>query len=143
MQRVKGGSYAQLHVPGSYYETQGYPAGSLKRAGGVLVAGSDAPVETRDPRPFTNMEIAITRARGGTPALGPVSERVTIADMVRAYTLDGARSLGREADFGSISVGKSADFVVLDRDVLAVPAAEIGRTTVRATWFQGKRVFGK
>ena len=141
VERVRDGSYAALHDPGGYYERQSYPARSLQRAGGVLVAGSDAPVETRNPRPFVNMQSAVTRVRGETPPLG-VQERIGIADVVRAYTLDGARSIGRGDEIGSIAVGKSADFIVLDRDILAVPPNEIGKTRVRETWFMGRRIFG-
>ena len=141
VERVRDGSYAALHDPKGYYERQAYPARSLARAGGVLVAGSDAPVETRNPRPFVNMQSAVTRVRGETPPLG-VQERIGIADVVRAYTLDGARSIGRGDEIGSIAVGKSADFIVLDRDILAVPPNEIGRTRVRETWFMGQRIFG-
>ena len=140
VERVRDGSYAGLHDPAGYYERQAYPAASLQRAGGVLVAGSDAPVETRDPRPFVNMQSAVTRARDGTPALGP-QERITIGEAIRAYTLDGARSIGRADEIGSIAVGKSADFIVVDRDVLAVPPGEIGATRVLATWFMGRPVY--
>ena len=138
--RVSGDSYAALHSASGYYERNAYPAGAMQRAGAVLVAGSDAPVETRDPRPFVNMQIGILRARGGTPALGPVSERLTIGDLVRAYTIDGARSLGRDDDFGSIAVGKSADFITLDRDIMSIKPTEIGDTVVEQTYFQGREV---
>ena len=141
VQRVNGDSYAALHVPGSFYERQAYPAGAMKAAGATLVAGSDAPVETRDPRPFVNMQSAVTRSRDGTPPLGEASQRLTIAEIVRAYTIDGARSLGRESDFGSIAVGKSADFIVLDQDVMTVAADKIAQTKVVQTWFRGRSVF--
>ncbi len=141
VERVKGDDYAALHAPDSYYERNAYPTGAMQRAGGVLVAGSDAPVETRDPRPFVNMQVGILRARGGTPALGPKDARLTIADMIRAYTIDGARSLGRDDDFGSIAVGKSADFIVLDRDVLTIDAANLGEAQVTQTYFRGALVY--
>lgn len=140
VQRVRDDSFKALHETDSYYEREAYPTRSMMLAGGVLTGGSDAPVETRDPRPFVNMEIAVLRARGGTPPLGQ-PEALTIGEALRAYTINGARALGREAEFGSIAVGKSADFIVLDRDILSVPSNEIGGTKVLQTWFQGKRVF--
>jgi predicted amidohydrolase YtcJ len=139
--RVRDGSFAALHDPANYYERQAYPVRQLAAAGGVLAAGSDAPVETRDPRPFANMQSAVLRARGGTPPLGP-QEKIGIAAAIRAYTIDGARSIGWDREIGSLVVGKSADFIVLDRDVLAVPAESIGATVVQQTWFRGKRIGG-
>jgi len=51
------------------------------------------------------------------------------------------------ADAGSLESGKSADFVVLDRDILDLAArghaADIAQTRVLATWFQGKQVYRK
>ena len=53
--------------------------------------------------------------------------------------------MGREDTFGSLTVGKSADFIVLDRDIFALAAAgkpeAIGETKVLQTWFRGERVY--
>ena len=65
IQPVEGNSYEALHVPGSYYESNAYPFRSSKEAGSILVAGSDAPVDTSDPRPFVNMSRAVTRRTSG------------------------------------------------------------------------------
>ena len=140
VQKVSGDSVQALHEANSYYEQQAYPVAAMQKAGAVLVAGSDAPVETRDPRPFVNMQIAVTRARGGTQPLN-AAESISIRDAVKAYTLNGARSLGRERVFGSIAVGKSADFIIIDRDILSIPAEQIGDTKVEQTWFRGKQVY--
>ena len=143
-QKVSGNSYAALHPAGSYYESNTYPVKSIKMAGGILAAGSDAPVETRDPRPFVNMTRAITRAFPDKPALSP-QQGITIRDVVDAYTINGARMLGLQKDAGSIEVGKSADFILLDRDILALADAghpqEIADTHVLGTWFRGKKVY--
>ena len=143
-EKLSGNSFEALHRPGSYYESNAYPVKAVKMAGGILAAGSDAPVETRDPRPFVNMTRAITRAYPGTPALSP-QQSVSIRDVIDAYTINGARMLGREKDAGSIEVGKSADFILLDRDILALaddghPEA-ITDTHVLGTWFRGKKVY--
>lgn len=141
VQRVRSDAYADLHAAGSYYETNAYPAAALQRAGAVLAAGSDAPVDTRDPRPFVNMAGGVLRAHEGTAPLGPADQRLTIAAMIRAYTIDGARALGRDTEFGSITPGKSADFIVLNQDITRVPADRIAQTKVRQTWFAGRQVF--
>lgn len=142
-QKVMGNSYDALHAPGSYYESNAYPVKSIKAAGGILAAGSDAPVETRDPRPFVNMTRAITRAYPGKPALSP-QQSISIRDVIDAYTMNGARMLNLK-EAGSIEVGKSADFIVLDRDILALAdtghAEGIAATQVLGTWFRGKKVY--
>jgi predicted amidohydrolase YtcJ len=143
-QKVSGNSYAALHPPGSYYESNTYPVKAVKTAGGILAAGSDAPVETNDPRPFINMTFAITRSAEGKPALSP-QQSITIRDVIDAYTINGARMLDMQNDAGSIEVGKSADFIVIDRDILALGDSGrpegIAGTRVISTWFQGKKVY--
>jgi predicted amidohydrolase YtcJ len=143
-EKVSGNSYQALHRPGSYYESNAYPVKAVKEAGGILTAGSDAPVNTRDPQPFVNMAIAITRSLPKLPALNP-QQAISVREVLEAYTLNGARMLGIEKDAGSLEVGKSADFIVLDRDILALGdgghADEIMGTQVLETWFQGKRVY--
>ena len=101
-------------------------------------------METRDPRPFVNMAVALTRSVGGRPALNP-GQRLTAPEVLEAYTLNGARMLGLENEAGSIAVGKSADFVLIDRDILAIAesghAESIADTRVLATWFRGAKVY--
>jgi hypothetical protein len=142
--KVRGNSYEAMHAPGNYYERCAYPTKSIKEAGGILAAGSDAPVLTKDPQPFVNMELGVTRARHGLPPLGP-SQRLGIRDLIEAYTLNGARALDRAAEIGSLEVGKSADLIVLDQDILKLADAghpeQIGDTHVLETWFQGRQVY--
>lgn len=142
--KVTGTGSAALHDPRFYYERNAYPVRSVKEAGATLIAGSDAPVDTRDPRPFINMQMALTRRFTGQPALNP-SQAIGINDVLDAYTINGARALGRGDDIGSLEVGKSADFILVDQDVLGLAATGgadyIGKTKVLGTWFQGRRVY--
>jgi cytosine/adenosine deaminase-related metal-dependent hydrolase len=48
--------------------------------------------------------------------------------------------MGTDDVTGSLEAGKSADFVVLDRDPLAVPADQLAGTVVEETWFAGRKV---
>ena len=142
--RVAGNSYAAMHDPNSAYERQFYPVVQTQKAGAVLVAGSDAPVGTPDPQPFVNMVTAVTRSDGTHPPANP-AERISIEEVVSAYTIDGARALGRAEEFGSLAMGKSGDFILLDRDIFALAKGpklgDIAGTKVLATWFRGRKVF--
>ena len=141
---VHGSGYAALHPAHGYYERAAYPFRSMKAAGATLVAGSDAPVDSRDPQPFVNIAIAVTRQIPGQPPLTP-AQRISIEDAIDAYTINGARYLNRGRETGSLEVGKSADFIVLDRDILALAqsghAQDILRTRVLETWFRGVEVY--
>src|ERR1700730_14113261 len=142
--KVIGNSYAALHPANGYYESAVYPFKALEAAGGILLGGSDAPVNTRDPQPFVNMAIAVTRQLAGQPPITP-AQRISIRSAIDAYTINGARYLNRDGETGSIEVGKSADFIVHESDILKLAEAgqgpDIAHTRVLQTWFKGMTVY--
>jgi predicted amidohydrolase YtcJ len=144
--RVSGRAYAALHPAGGYYESAVYPFKAMKDAGATLVGGSDAPVNTRDPQPFVNIATAVTRQLPGAQPITP-AQRIGIEDAIDAYTINGARYLYLDKDAGSIEAGKSADFIVLDRDIVELAHAgkgiEIAQTRVLKTWFRGVAVYNR
>lgn len=144
LEKVIGNSYAALHPPQGLYEKNAYPVRAVKKAGGIVAAGSDAPVDTRDPRPFVNIATAVTRSADNAPPLNP-SQRLGILEAIDAYTINGARMLGLDKETGSIQAGKSADFIILDRDIIRLAnrgkPADIAGTRVLETWFQGRQVY--
>ena len=118
-----------------------YPIGSVARTGAQVAAGSDYFVT--DLNPLHAIEAAVTRQDPYSNA-GPVlnsAERVDLDTMIAAYTIEGARVLGREDELGSIEPGKRADFVVLDRDLFAGPASAINEAKVVMTVFDGRTVY--
>jgi predicted amidohydrolase YtcJ len=90
------------------------------------------------------VEMAVTRKRRDLPPLSPW-ERIGIRDVLDAYTINGAHALGRAAEIGSLEIGKSADFILVDQDILALGdeghPEKIGDTKVLETWFMGKKVY--
>ena len=55
--------------------------------------------------------------------------------------LDAAFAAFMEDKIGSLEVGKQADFIVLDRDIMRVPEEEVFQIVVEQTWLDGKPVF--
>ncbi|WP_342000095.1 amidohydrolase [Microbacterium sp. LWH7-1.2] len=113
------------------------PLGEFEAAGVPFTISSDAPVA--EPIPLEAIQTAVTRVTRRGHKLGPDSLRVSADAALRAHTYEGAVSLGREDDLGSLEAGKYADFVVLGADPLAVEASEISQIPVLETWVGGER----
>ena len=119
-----------------------YPMGSVARAGGTLVGGSDWIVSSMNP--FEAMQVAVTRR---DPFEGPgapweATEVLTLDQILTAYTINGAYANFQEKETGSIVVGKAADLALLDRDLFAVAPTAIHATKVLLTLLDGRPVYG-
>ncbi len=127
-----------------YYMQNAYPVRSSMEAGAVLVAGSDAPVDNRSPRPFVNMALGITRKSSEAGVMNE-NESVDVYRMIAAYTIDGARALAQENIVGSIEPGKRADFVVLNQNIIQLyedgQVEKIADTQVDMTIFDGELIY--
>jgi hypothetical protein len=118
-----------------------YPARSILDAGGEIAGASDWPVSP--PNPFWAIFVAETRSMApGGSMLGP-AQRMPREAMLYAYTRNAAHALNQLDEIGSLAPGKRADLVLIDRDVLTVPAAELGEAAVVWTMFGGKTVSGQ
>ena len=69
------------------------------------------------------------------------AEQVTVGQMIESFTIDGAHAAFLEGEIGSLEVGKKADFIVLDQNILQIPPREIHRASVLMTFFEGREVF--
>jgi predicted amidohydrolase YtcJ len=118
-----------------------WPVRDLLQAGALIAGGSDWPVVS-DPSPWPAMQGLVTRRDPSGRFEGALwaEQAIDVADALRAYTINPARAMGLVDTTGSIEVGKSADFAVLDRHLFEIPADQIGATRVLATWFEGEVV---
>ncbi|KAF7420821.1 hypothetical protein PC9H_011339 [Pleurotus ostreatus] len=112
---------------------------------GVLPLGSDFPVEGINP--LLGFYAAVSRLSvDGTSPHGEggwfPNERLTRAQALKGMTLDAAYAAFAEDERGSLEVGKKADFVILDRDIMKVPADKILSTKVQATVIDGQVAYG-
>jgi predicted amidohydrolase YtcJ len=110
-------------------------------AGITLAMGSDCPVA--DPNPFWGIHAAVTRQRrNGFPEGGwHPTQRLTVEEAVWGYTMGPAMITGLSSRLGSLTPGKLADFLVIDRDIFKIEPAEIAETIPVLTIFDGEIVF--
>ena len=116
-----------------------YAWADFLRNGVVLAFGTDYPVEPVTP--FRGIYAAVTRmSEDGKKSYYP-AEKVNIEQAIAAYTTGAAFAEFAEKQKGKLAPGMLADFVVLDRDITAVPPAKILETKVLRTVVGGKTVF--
>ena len=117
-----------------------YPIGSIDRAGGLIVGGSDWSVSSLNP--LEAIETAVTRqdASGALEGVLNPDERVSLETMLAAYTINSAYVMHHDDELGTIETGKLADLAVLERNLFEVPAREIGEVQVTMTLLEGEVV---
>lgn len=113
----------------------------MRDTGARIACGSDFPVES--PNPFYGIYAAVTRQdQEGWPEGGwRPEERMTREEALACFTRDAAWAAGMEDEVGTLSVGKRADFIVVDRDPLTAPAEDLWKTRVLRTVIDGETVF--
>ena len=100
--------------------------------------------------PYLGMEVGMTRwinektrfnpDERTIAAFPPDDERMSIEEMILGYTINGAKQLGIDARKGSIEVGKDADFLVFDNDLLTAEHEGFSYNKPRDVYFGGKKV---
>jgi predicted amidohydrolase YtcJ len=126
-----------------------YRIGAVLGRGARVAFGSDWPVSSADP--LQEMHVAVNRmlsARLGKPGTPETTtpllpdEAITVDAAVDAFTRGVAYVNHEEEAAGALAPGMVADVAVLDQDLYAIPAAEIGSTSVRLTIAAGQVVHG-
>ncbi len=118
------------------------PLKTLIDAGAVVTYGSDWD-NVPDPDPWFALEGMITRQYPGKPDYGQLNpnERVDVETAIQIFTRNGAMAMEKENETGTIEVGKSADFIVINQNLLKIPTEKIHKTKVLQTVLRGKTVY--
>jgi predicted amidohydrolase YtcJ len=129
-----------------------YPARSLSDSGARVTFSSDDWIPGVG-SPFLGMEVGHNRQdpiEAADPSDAqirvirePRSERLSLEQMIRGYTIDAAYPLRMEDRIGSIEVGKAADLVVVDENLFAMNRREIHKIKPAAVMMEGKLIQGE
>lgn len=138
------GYYEELEVPylGEERASNEYPMKDFFDAGAVVTVASDYPV-TVPSMPLSAIQTAVTRCDGfgDLDTLLGEDQIVTIEQILKAATYNGAYQNSVEDITGSIEVGKQADIVILDQNITTCDPFKIGETQVLKTILAGTTIF--
>lgn len=148
--------YFNAEVPflGKERAEKEYPLKSLLDHGIVITCAGDIPI-TAYPNPFFAIQFGVTRnlVNASFYKVDPITdmddpkwllnkdERVSVMDMVKAYTINAAFANHIEDETGSLEVGKYGDLIVIDRDILNIDPMEIEKTKLLCTIVGGAIVY--
>jgi len=121
-----------------------YPAGSLMNASARVGYGSDW-LTLIPPSPWMPMQGFVTRTNPDMPEKGELGENETLSveQVIKVFTLNGAYAVGVEDRLGSIEVGKLADMIVLNHNLFDIKPTDIRNTKVQRTLLGGKVIYDK
>ena len=158
-------TYWHIKDPSVYYESEEvflgeeraeneYPLRSFLDSGVMIVCSADYP-SSPYPNPFFAIQAAVTRNMYDADYFGvkkitneddsqwllDPSERISVSDIIKAYTINAAYALHMEDEIGSLEVGKKADAIVIDKDVFFENHLDIENIKVIKTFFGGEEVY--
>lgn len=129
-----------------------YPLGSFKAAGARMAAGTDFPV-ILPPSPFVGFKVGVTRTVPHDhpeyeqykdvpmgPKGNPLSEAVSLEDMIEMYTCGAAYQMFFDDVAGCLEAGKSADFVILNETITQIEAESLDRIQAESVYFKGHKI---
>ena len=120
-------------------EGKSYPAGSIIASNGRLGLSSDYPTDPGAINPLLNAEVAITRQEPGDRdgLIHEKEDRITIADVITAYTINNAYTMRMEDRLGSLEVGKYADMTIYENDIFAMDPYSLHDAKIHETIMDG------
>lgn len=114
---------------------------SLLDTGVIIPNGTDAPVEVVNPIRTFHAAISRQNERNQPPEGWYADQRMTREEALKSMTIWAARGNFQEQAIGSITPGKRADFVVMDRDWMTIPPEDVMSTRILSTYLDGRAVF--
>jgi len=137
---IDDGRWAEKRIGKDRAQTT-YAFRSLLDTGAMLAFGTDWTVAPLDP--LLSIYAAVTRRTldGKNPNGWVPSQKISVEEAVRAYTVGSAYAEFQENEKGTITPGKLADLVILSRDIFTIDPKEIERVKVVMTIIDGRVVF--
>jgi len=122
-----------------------FPVRDLLDSGANVLMGSDWPSVAKNLSPWHAIEALVTRRNPfeDTEETLWAEQAISLEQALAIATMGGAKAMRLEQLTGSIEEGKSADFIILDRNLFEVPITAISDTQVEQTWFEGLPVYTK
>ena len=107
-----------------------------------MTYASDCPASAPAANPWVGLSGMLTRRNCNPDFLGTLAKNqvINLGEALPLFTTNGARSLGMGNETGSLSAGKWADFIVLNKSLFEMDAMEIGNTYVQKTVWKGNVV---
>jgi len=134
----------ELNIPaiGEERTSWMYPIQSVIDTGARVAFGSDWSVSTANP--FYQMETAVTRMDSDDYSVAPFipEEAISIESAIDAFTINAAFVNQHEDETGSVELGKLADLIVLDQNLIEIEPRAISDTQVVLTLLGGVPVYG-
>lgn len=120
-----------------------YAYNDLLKAAGMIALGTDFPVENINPM-YTFYAAVARKDLKGFPEGGfQIENALSRENTLRGMTIWGAYANFEEKEKGSIEIGKFADFVILENDIMKCEIDNVPKTNVVATYVNGKKVYEK
>ena len=116
-------------------EAKAYPVKSIMNGGAKVGFGSDFPTDPTTFPVMPNMETLVTRRHVGEEGafVHDAEECVSVADVIKGYTINNAYQMRKENVLGSIEVGKYADLTVFEKNLFEIDPREIHNVGIAET----------
>jgi predicted amidohydrolase YtcJ len=121
----------------------GYAYKDLMKQNGWIPLGTDFPVENINPM-YTFYAAVVRKDLKGWPERGfQMENALSRTEALKGMTVWAAKANFEEKEKGSIEVGKYADFVILDKDIMKVTGSDLPNVKVIKTYINGVKVYEK